>query len=175
MYNDYDESDSSIEDSGGNGTEESDELDEISVDEVDDNIDCIVEEIMTGTYLKKLVKRGKGQLVKDRIQVLILRSTTLERFCKSLSHPLKMMKDQFKQLNLENSPVQVMSYDNPLNIVELTDALTDFDPDYDPEASKKTHFNKISLINDFTKSSDHYRITEYTFEYLIHGKHSCDI
>ena len=57
--NDYDESGSSLENEKEKSTEESDDSVEINFDKVDNNIDCTDETIMTGKYLKILVKLGK--------------------------------------------------------------------------------------------------------------------
>ena len=60
----------------------------MNVNEVDDNIDCTDETIMTRKYLKILVKLGKDQFVKDPIEELTLRNTTLEEFSQSLLYTL---------------------------------------------------------------------------------------
>lgn len=59
---------------------------------------------------------------------------------------MKITENKYKQLKLENRLVQVIHYVNPLDIVELTDPLTEFDPDYDPNTSKRSYLNEIFLI-----------------------------
>ena len=97
-----------------------------------------------------LVKLGKDQSVKDRLEELSLRNITLEAFLQSLSHP-KIVEDRFRQLKLENCPIQVIHYAKPLDIVELTDALIELDPDYHTNASKKAQTNEMSLISKLIK------------------------
>ena len=69
---------------------------EINFDKVDNNIGCTDETILTGKHLKILVKLGKDQSVKYRIEDFTLRNTTLEAFSQSLSHSKNMLEDRFK-------------------------------------------------------------------------------
>ena len=57
----------------------------------------------------------------------------------------------------------------------MVDTLIDFDLDYNPNTSSKLQLNEMALIIDFTKSSYHCRITEYTLKYRICGKQDGDI
>ena len=87
-----------------------------------------------------------------------------------MDYPMYLVKTRFASLKLDGRLVEVITYPRDNSLKLLTDALLDFDPDFDPSIKSKYQMSKIPPIEEFLASREHYRLTDYTLKLRLCGK-----
>ena len=97
-------------------------------------------------YLRKLVNVCRGQTLEHRINELNSRNTVQLSFDSDMYYPMDLFKTSFISLKLDDRPVEFIPYlrDNSLKV--FTDALLDFDSDFDPNIKSKYQISKMLII-----------------------------
>ena len=108
--------------------------------------------------------------MEHRINELKSRNTARASFDADMDYPMDLVKTRFASLNLDGQPVEVIPYPRDNSLKLLTDALLDFEPDFDPNIKSKSHMSKMLLIEEFLASLEHCRLTDYTLQFRLCGK-----
>ena len=112
-----------------------------------------------GKYFRKLVSVHRGQTLEHQINELNSRNTAWASFDTAMEYPMDLVKTRFASLKLDGRPVEVFPYPRGNSLKALTDALLDFYPDFDPNIKSKSQMIKMTLIEEFLASPEHYRLT----------------
>ena len=67
-------------------------------------------------------------------------------FDAAMDYPMDLVKTRFASLNLDGRPVEVIPYPRDDTLKVLTDALLDFDPNFDTNIKSKSQMSKIPII-----------------------------
>ena len=98
-----------------------------------------------------------------------------ESFDAAMKYPMNFFEERFKRLNMDGRPVKFIPYPGYDTLKILTDALVDFDPDFDPNIRSKSRIRKMPRITKFLTSPEHLRLSDYTLRYILCRKEGCNI
>jgi hypothetical protein len=118
-------------------------------------------------YFKELVKLSLAELKS--------RPTAKEAFIKSIAHPINIVQERFRGLQLDGRNVAVKEHPTDKDVKALETALRAFDPDDDPAIRNMAGLKKMSMLHELLNDKRHVQRTEYTFEIIICGKNDCNI
>ena len=76
---------------------------------------------------------------------------------------------------MDGRPMEVTDYATKNDCSIITDSLKKYDPCYSESYRSMHQLSKMPDIEEFIKSPDHCRRTEYTVEFRLCGKPNCDI
>ena len=105
-----------------------------------------------------------------RINELKSINTARASFGSAIKYPMNLIEERFKRLKLDGRPVEVNSYPGDDTLKVLTETLVDFDPDFDPNIRSKSQISKMPQIAEFLASPEHFRLSDYTLQYILCGK-----
>ena len=129
----------------------------------------------SGKYFRKLICVRRGGTLEHRINELKSRSTARALFDAAMDYPMDLVKTRFASLKLDGRPVEVIPYPRDDSLKVLTDAVLDFDPDFDPNIKSKYQMSKMPLIEEFLASPEYCRLTDYTLQFRLCRKEVCGI
>ena len=100
----------------------------------------------SGKYFRKLVSVLRGKTLEHQINELKSRNTARASFNAAMDYPMDLVKTRFASLKLDGRPVEVIPYPRDDSLKVWTNALLDFDPDFDHNIKGKYQMSKIILI-----------------------------
>jgi hypothetical protein len=154
-------------------TESREDAEVLDITDVDNDSEIAEEEIteqrpkLSGKYFKELVELSLAELES--------RPTAKEAFIKSIAHPINIVQDRFRGLQLDGRNVAVKQHPTDKDVKALETALRTFDPDYDPAIRNMARLKKMSMLHELLNDKRHVQCTEYTFEIRICGENDCNI
>ena len=92
-----------------------------------------------------------------------------------MSYPNKILEQRFIRLEIEGRCVEVMEYATKDHVQIFLDELSNFDPDFSINYHTKPQIRNMPITNSFLTSTEHCRITEFTFELMMCGNEGCTI
>ena len=130
-------------------------------------------ELMSGRLLKRLTRVTFGTTLPKHLEDLKNRRSAHDEYTSSMEHPKGIVEKRFERLDLDGRAVVVTKYSTEDDIQVILDALIKFDSSFDAGITIKSQLRRIPIIEQFLCSSDHCRITTYTFELRMCGKYVC--
>ena len=103
------------------------------------------------------------------------RNTARASFGAAMDYPMDLVKTRFAYLKLDGQTVEFITYHRDDRFKLLTDALLDFDPDFDFNIKSKSQMSKMPIIEEFLASLEHFCLTDYTHQFRFCGKEGCRI
>ena len=106
-------------------------------------------------YLRKhitsLTTVPPGMGTKEWLHVLMERPTGREAFLSAIDHPKQQVlsRYEYEKLELDGRKVETMDYADDKQRAIITNALKQFDSDYNPSYSSKSQLNKMTQIAAF--------------------------
>ena len=127
--------------------------------------------VVAGKIVTKLTTIPQGSSIQQHILHLKERGTASESFASAMQHPTNILEG----LDLDGRPMEVTDYATKNDCSIITDSLKKYDPCYSESYRSMHQLSKMPDIEEFIKSPDHCRRTEYTVEFRLCGKPNCDI
>ena len=126
-------------------------------------------------HINSLTTVPAGMDTKGRLDELKERPTAREAFLAAMDYPKQQVLDRYQKLELDGRPVETMDYAHDEQRAIITNALKQFDSDYNSSYSSKSQLKKMPQIAAFVNCSKHCRITEFTVEFRLCDKSDCDL